>query len=185
MGQPCARRCCGRGLFGDACHDRHARRCATGQVGGNARLGGQDRDLRPLSRRPRGDCAADLRRARRDLGAAFDDAGVVAGQGTVGLEIAQDAKALGAGLDFVAVPCSGGGFGKRNCAWSSDVSPQTRVVSVEPEFFDGMRRSLQAGERTAAPAIGVSIANSLMAPMPGRIAFAILKGREFRRIRRY
>ena len=89
------------------------------------------------------------------------------------------ARALGAGLDFVAVPLQRRWLGGSGIALGlSDVSPQTRVVSVEPEFFDGMRRSLQAGERTAAPAIGVSIADSLMAPMPGRIAFAILKGRK-------
>ncbi|HEY4125827.1 MAG TPA: threonine/serine dehydratase [Rhizomicrobium sp.] len=101
----------------------------------------------------------------------FDDAGVVAGQGTVGLEIAQDA----AGLDLVAVPCSGGGLVSGVALAMSKASSRPRVVSVEPLGFDGMRLSVEGGKRIAAPATGISMADSLMAPMPGKIPFDVAR----------
>jgi threonine dehydratase len=103
----------------------------------------------------------------------FDDAHVVAGQGTVGLEIARAAAARGVALDAVLAPCSGGGLISGIALALSAISPATRVVSVEPENYDGMRRSLAAGERVAAPGGTPSIADGLMAPTPGRIPFAL------------
>ncbi|MEJ0026424.1 MAG: threonine/serine dehydratase [Rhizomicrobium sp.] len=105
----------------------------------------------------------------------FDNAMVVAGQGTVGLEIAADAKAAGVGLDAVVSPCGGGGLLTGIALALSGTSPATRVVGVEPERFDGMRLSLAAGERTAAPGGALSIADALMAPAPGHIPFALAK----------
>ena len=106
---------------------------------------------------------------------AFDDAAVVAGQGTSGLEIATQAAALGVSLDAVLVPCSGGGLTSGIALALSAVSPTTRVFAVEPQGFDGTGLSLACGERTAAPADGSSIADSLMSPAPGIIPLAILK----------
>lgn len=103
----------------------------------------------------------------------FDDAYVVAGQGTVGLEIARKAAARGVTLDAVLAPCSGGGLIGGIALAFSAISPATRVVSVEPENYDGMKRSLAAGERVAAPSGVPSIADGLMAPMPGEIPFAL------------
>jgi threonine dehydratase len=105
----------------------------------------------------------------------FDDADIVAGQGTVGLEIAHDAALRGAALDAVLVPCSGGGLVSGIALAFSVSSPATRVVSVEPENYDGMKRSLAGGTRTAAPGGAPSIADGLMALVPGKIPFAIAK----------
>ena len=105
----------------------------------------------------------------------FDDAGVIAGQGTVGLEIANEAARRGVMLDAVLAPCSGGGLVSGIALAFSVLSPATRVVSVEPQDYDGMRRSLAAGERIAARGGAVSIADALMAPMPGEIPFALAK----------
>ncbi|MGC9953515.1 MAG: threonine/serine dehydratase [Rhizomicrobium sp.] len=105
----------------------------------------------------------------------FDDPDIVAGQGTVGLEIAHDAALRGVALDAVLVPCSGGGLVSGIALALSVLSPATRVVSVEPENYDGMKRSLAAGTRTAAPGGAPSIADGLMAPIPGKIPFAIAK----------
>jgi len=102
----------------------------------------------------------------------FDDPWIVAGQGTVGWEIAQDAPVP---LDVVAVPCSGGGLASGIALALSKASPNTRVMSIEPAGFDGMHLSMETGERTAAPAKGVSIADSLMAPMPGRVPFGVAR----------
>jgi threonine dehydratase len=82
---------------------------------------------------------------------AFDDFHVVAGQGTVGLEIARQAQALGAALDAVLAPCSGGGLSSGIALALSHQSPATRVFAVEPEGFDGARLSLERGERSSAP----------------------------------
>jgi threonine dehydratase len=103
----------------------------------------------------------------------FDDAGIVAGQGTIGLEIARQAPAA---LDAVLVPCSGGGIVSGIALALSGASPGTRTVSVEPADFDGMRRSLLAGERVSAPGGALSIADALMAPVPGVVPFAVAKG---------
>ncbi len=105
----------------------------------------------------------------------FDDFHVVAGQGTVGLEIAHAAATKSVVLDYVLAPCSGGGLVGGIALAFSTLSPATRVVSVEPENYDGMRRSLVAGARVAAPGGPLSIADALMAPMPGEIPFAIAK----------
>ena len=105
----------------------------------------------------------------------FDDPDVVAGQGTVGLEIAQDAAARGVALDAVLAPCSGGGLIGGIALAFSVLSPATRIASVELENYDGMRRSLAAGARTAAPGGALSIADGLMAPIPGEIPFALAK----------
>jgi threonine dehydratase len=105
----------------------------------------------------------------------FDDAGVIAGQGTIGLEIVRQAAARGVKLDAVLVPCGGGGIVTGIALALSAASPGTQVISVEPEQFDGMRRSLAAGERTTAPGGPHSIADALMAPTPGHIPFALAK----------
>lgn len=105
----------------------------------------------------------------------FDDPGVVAGQGTVGLELARQAAARGLALVRVLAPCSGGGLTSGIALALSEASPGTAVSSVEPDRFDGMRRSLAAGNRTAAPGGALSIADALMAPVPGEIPFAIAR----------
>lgn len=119
-------------------------------------------------------------RIREERGATlvrpFDDAGVVAGQGTIGLEIARQAAARGVPkLDAVLVPCSGGGVVSGIALALSGASPGTRAISVEPERFDGMRLSLASGERSTAPGGALSMADALMAPTPGRVPFAVAK----------
>ncbi len=103
----------------------------------------------------------------------FDDAGIVAGQGTIGLEVARQAAARGAKLDAVLVPCSGGGVVAGIALALSVASPGTHAVSVEPENFDGMRLSLSAGKRVSAAGGALSMADALMAPMPGVVPFAL------------
>ena len=105
----------------------------------------------------------------------FDDPFVVAGQGTAGLEIARQAKEQGVSLAAVLVPCSGGGLASGISLAMASASPGTKVLSVEPENFDGMKRSLEAGMRTAAPGGALSMADALMAPKPGHTPFAIAR----------
>ena len=105
----------------------------------------------------------------------FDNALVVAGQGTIGLEIAADVEARGVTLDAVLCPCGGGGLVSGLALGLSGTSPGTKVIAVEPERYDGMRLSLAARERMPAPGGQLSLADALMAPMPGLIPFAIAR----------
>ena len=103
----------------------------------------------------------------------FDNAMVIAGQGTVGLEIAQEARARAVSLDAVLSPCGGGGLTAGVALALSGETPQTAMIAVEPERFAGMGVSLAAGHRTAAKGGALSIADALMAPTPGKIPFAL------------
>lgn len=120
--------------------------------------------------------AADLCAKRgATLVRPFDDSAVVAGQGTIGLELARQAAAVGVNLREVLVPCSGGGLVSGIALALSGAAPAAKVHSVEPEGFDGMRRSLIAGSRTAAPGGTISLADALMALAPGTIPFALAR----------
>jgi threonine dehydratase len=120
--------------------------------------------------------AADLARQRGAIIVpAFDDAHVIAGQGTVGLEIAGQAAALGASLDLVVGPIGGGGLMSGVGLAMRAVCPTARLVGVEPAGFDDTRRSLLAGERTGAPPSARSLCDALESPMPGKLTFPILR----------
>jgi len=105
----------------------------------------------------------------------FDEAGIIAGQGTVGLEIAAAARHLGIVLDEVLAPCSGGGLVSGIALGLKGSAVDAKVHSVEPENFDGMKRSLEAGKRVQAPGGKLSIADALMAPIPGVVVFEVAK----------
>jgi threonine dehydratase len=106
----------------------------------------------------------------------FDDAGIIAGQGTVGLEIAKGAGHMDVALDEVLVPCSGGGLVSGVALALKGAKSSAKVHSVEPENFAGMKLSLEAGRRVTAPGGALSIADALMAPIPGEIVFEVARG---------
>lgn len=116
-------------------------------------------------------------RIARDQGGvlvpSFDDPDIIAGQGTVGLEIVEQARELGRALDDVVVCCSGGGLVAGTALAVAALSPGTRTWCAEPEGFDDHRRSLAAGERLANEPGARSICDALQAPMPGRLTFEI------------
>jgi threonine dehydratase len=118
-------------------------------------------------------------RIREERGATlvkpFDDPMIIVGQGTIGLEIAEDAERLGVSLDEVLAPCSGGGLVTGTALALKGSGVTAKVRSVEPENFDGMRRSLEKGERVTAPGGKLSIADALMAPTPGVHVFALAR----------
>jgi threonine dehydratase len=103
----------------------------------------------------------------------FDDPLIVAGQGTVGLEIAEDAAAMGVRVDAVVTPCGGGGLMAGIATAIKALSPETGIWGAEPDNFDDTRRSLAAGSRVKADPAGISICDALMSPMPGELTFAI------------
>ena len=103
----------------------------------------------------------------------FDDPMIIAGQGTVGREIAEDCASLGVTPDIVAAPASGGGLIAGIATAVKSRFAEAEVISVEPHGFDDHARSLLAGERQPLSAGGHTICDALMAPMPGEITFAI------------
>ncbi|MER8464739.1 threonine/serine dehydratase [Mesorhizobium sp. M1396] len=103
----------------------------------------------------------------------FDDPAIIAGQGTIGLELMRQAKALGVSLDAVVVPCGGGGLSSGISVAVKDVSPDTAVWAVEPEHFDDTRRSLVAGTRVSNEPGHASICDAILTAEPGLITFEI------------
>src|SRR5450631_2006930 len=103
----------------------------------------------------------------------YDDPHVIAGQGTVGKEIAEDMAALGIAPDIVVAPASGGGLVAGVATAIKARYPQALVMSAEPEGFDDHARSLRAGKREPHRAEGRTICDALMASIPGEITFAI------------
>jgi threonine dehydratase len=106
---------------------------------------------------------------------AFDDPHVIAGQGTVGLELMQQARELDLIPDLVLIGCSGGGLISGSALAIRALSPTTEVLAVEPEGFDDTRRSLEAGRRIANAPGARSICDALMAPSPGVLNFALMR----------
>jgi threonine dehydratase len=107
----------------------------------------------------------------------FDHPDVIAGQGTLALELFEDAAAAGLTLEALAV-CTGGGGLVAGCALAAEgASPGTRVLAVEPEGWDDTRRSLEAGARIANDGAGDTLCDALLSMRPGEITFAVNRPR--------
>lgn len=101
------------------------------------------------------------------------DPRVLAGAGTVALEMHEQAKELGAALDAVLVPCGGGGLTAATALVIRELSPATQVYAVEPELFDDTRRSLEAGKPVPNPKGRHTICDAIMTPIPNDLTFPI------------
>jgi threonine dehydratase len=104
---------------------------------------------------------------------SFDDPDIIAGQGTVGLEIAEQAAEAGLALDDVVVCTSGGGLVAGTALAIRALSPTTRVWSAEPAGHDDHRRSLASGRRESNAPGTRSFCDALLAPQPGELTFEI------------
>lgn len=98
----------------------------------------------------------------------FDDPLVIAGQGTAALELMDEAGRL----DLFVAPVGGGGLLAGCATVVKALSPDARVVGVEPNDGDDTRRSLASGARVEIP-VSRSIADALQVPKPGEITFEI------------
>ncbi|MGH8250478.1 MAG: threonine/serine dehydratase [Steroidobacteraceae bacterium] len=142
----------------------------------NTRALGAEVILYDRARESREQIAADLAGERgATLVPAFDDPQVIAGQGTVGLELMQQAGEQNRTPDQVLVPCSGGGLVSGSALAIRALSPTTEVLAVEPEGFDDTRRSLEAGHRQKNAAATGSICDALLSPSPGVLNFALMR----------
>src|SRR3546814_8238815 len=105
------------------------------------------------------------------------DGGVIAGQGTCGLEVIEQAGQLGAVLDAMLVCCGGGGL-TAGCALAFEaLSPQTKIFAVEPAGYDDTRLSLEAGRPLPHGNTTNSICDALLSPRPGDVTFAVNRTR--------
>ncbi|WP_417685972.1 threonine ammonia-lyase [Roseibium sp.] len=107
----------------------------------------------------------------------FDDPGVIAGQGTVGAEIAAQSAALGLVPDTVLVCTGGGGLSSGVAVALEHDLPDCGFRTVEPSGFDDYARSLKAEERVGNPSTAGSVCDALLTERPGAIGFEILKRR--------
>ncbi len=105
----------------------------------------------------------------------YDEPQVIAGQGTVGLEIAAQAAEAGiTGADVITC-CGGGGLTAGIALALEARAPALRVRPAEPEGFDDTARSLAAGTRLRNAAAAGSVCDAIVTPMPGEITFPILQ----------
>ncbi len=105
----------------------------------------------------------------------YDNAEVIAGQGTTGLEIAQDAAALGIAEADVIVCCGGGGLTSGIALALEADAPGLRVRTAEPEGFDDVARSLRSGKIERNAALSGNICDAIVTPQPGEMTWPILK----------
>jgi threonine dehydratase len=104
---------------------------------------------------------------------SYDHDYIMAGQGTVGLEIAQDLAALGITPDEVLVNCGGGGLIAGSATALKATFPEVSVRTVEPEDFDDTARSLASGKREMIRDDARSICDALQAGTPGKLTFEV------------
>ncbi|MEO1306416.1 MAG: threonine/serine dehydratase [Pseudomonadota bacterium] len=124
--------------------------------------------------------------AREEVGAAlakergmvlikpYDEPQVIAGQGTTGLEIAEQAAEAGIEKADVLVCCGGGGLTSGVALALEDMAPGLRARPVEPVGFDDVARSLRSGGIEKNNSTSGSICDAIMTPAPGIITFPIM-----------
>lgn len=121
-----------------------------------------------------GDLLATALAVKEERGLAlvhpFDDPRVIAGQGTVGLEIIEDVP----DVDVVIVACGGGGLISGVAAAIKQLKPNVRVIGVEPEGASAMKQSLEAGSPQRLAKMN-TIADGLAAPFAGANNFEHVK----------
>lgn len=105
----------------------------------------------------------------------YDEPEVIAGQGSVGLEIAAQAEEEGITQADVLVCCGGGGLTSGVALALEATAPDLKVRPVEPQGFDDVTRSLHSGDIQSNAEISGSICDAILTPAPGVLTFPILQ----------
>lgn len=105
----------------------------------------------------------------------FDDPRVIAGQGTIGLEMAEQCSAAEFTPDSAIICCGGGGLISGTSIALKHHFPDMEIFSAEPAGFDDMARSLEAGKIIANTPGPKTICDAIVTPQPGNITFPICK----------
>jgi len=103
----------------------------------------------------------------------YDDPLIIAGQGTIGVEIVEDLAKLDLKPEIVVVGASGGGLAAGISLGVKARVPSAKFYTVEPEGFDDTLRSFKSGKREANPRMSGSICDALMSNTPGELTFPI------------
>ena len=141
----------------------------------NTRSYGAEVVLYDRASESREDIGADLAQKRGlHLIKPYDEPEVIAGQGTTGLEIAEQAKALGVTAAEVLVCCGGGGLTAGIALALEAEAPGYRGRPVEPEGFDDVARSLRLGKIARNPVSYGGLCDAILTPEPGHLTFPIL-----------
>ena len=106
----------------------------------------------------------------------FEDELLLAGHAAMIRELVAQVRAASTELDLIVVPCGGGGLCAGCCLALRDAPGAPRIVAVEPQGYDGMARSLAAGQRRRATGDAPSLCDALQAQEPGSLAFAAISG---------
>ncbi len=105
----------------------------------------------------------------------YDDPQVIAGQGSIGLEIALQARDAGLTDATVITCCGGGGMTSGIALALESRAPQFSIRTAEPAGFDDMARSLASGRIERNARMAGSVCDAILTPQPGDITFPILK----------
>ena len=105
----------------------------------------------------------------------FDNEQVIAGQGTTGLEIAEQAAEAGVVSADVLVCCGGGGLTSGIALALEAKAPGLRARPCEPEGFDDVTRSLATGQRARNVALSGSICDAIVTPTPGELTLPVMQ----------
>ena len=108
---------------------------------------------------------------------SYDHPHIIEGQGTLALEAAAQAAALGATLDAFVACCGGGGLAAGSAIALEMVSPQTEIHIAEPEGYDETWASIRAGRRLTADISRPTLCDAIATPSPGVLTFPILQRR--------
>lgn len=104
---------------------------------------------------------------------SYDHEYIIAGQGTVGLEIAEQSLEMDMPADQVLICCGGGGLSSGSAIALKARLPDVSVHTVEPREFDDTARSLKLGKRVSVEESARSICDALQAHTPGQLTFEI------------
>lgn len=105
----------------------------------------------------------------------YDDPRVMSGQGTCGLEIAEQAAEAGVTEATVLTCCGGGGLTSGVATALEAKAPGMRVRPVEPQGFDDAARSLNAGEILSNEGPEVGLCDAVLTPAPGKLTFPVMQ----------
>ena len=104
---------------------------------------------------------------------SFDDPYIIAGQGTVGLEVAEEAERMNVSFDALITCIGGGGLCAGISLAMNELSLETEIYGAEPEKYNDHQMSLRAGKRIGLIETPHTLCDALMTPKPGELTFAI------------
>ena len=124
----------------------------------------------------REDIAAEIaERENRIVVPSYDDPYIIAGQGTIGLEVAAECQTKGVSLDALITPMGGGGLCAGTSLSMQERSPNTRIFGAEPTAYNDHQVSIRAGKQIALSETPATLCDAIMTPCPGNLTFPINK----------